>query len=235
MNLKDVTALILVGGLGTRLKAVIGEDTPKPLALISGEPFLKHLLLWLSKQGVKNVVLATGHLAESFEDTIAGYCPIGMSVSFSRETEPLGTGGAIKNALPHLNSDPILVMNGDSVASVSLAELISNHGDGYASMALIEVPDAARFGTVDVDRDGLVSSYREKKGLPNPGYINAGFYLLSQNFLADLPNGRFSLEQDIFPNVIPKGIKTVSFEGDFIDIGTPESYASAADFFSRFA
>lgn len=237
-NINDAIAFVLVGGLGTRLRSVIGSETPKPLALIDGEPFLKHLLYWLKKQGVQNVVLGTGHLAEKFEEEIAAYAPAGMSITFSREETPLGTGGAIRNALPLLNSDPVFIMNGDSIVDANLRELLDFHHLSQApvTLTLAHVRDTARFGTVLKDEKGKVTGYREKTGDPVPGEINAGIYVASRQFLDNLPTETiFSFEKDVLAHCDVNTSYALTFDSEFIDIGTPESYQQASDFFKRFA
>lgn len=236
-NIEDATAFVLVGGLGTRLRSVIGDDTPKPLALIDGQPFLKLLLHWLKKQGISNVVLGTGHLADKFEKEIADYAPKGMTIQFSRESSPLGTGGAIRNALPLLSSDPVLVMNGDSIVGANLRELLNFHREKKSpvTLALAPVPDASRFGTVVKDEQGRVTAYREKTGESIPGEINAGMYVVSQDFLQELPRKElFSFEKDVLAHCDENPSYAMTFHSDFIDIGTPESYQQASDFFKRF-
>jgi len=236
-NIKDAIAFVLVGGLGTRLRSVIGDETPKPLALIDGEPFLKLLLHWLKKQGISKVVLGTGHLAGKFEDEIAAYAPQGMEIQFSREETPLGTGGAIRHALPLLNGNPILIMNGDSIVGADLEKLLSFHDQAQApvTLALAPVPNASRFGTVVTDGDGRVTAYREKTGEPIPGEINAGIYIASRDFLNDLPTTEvFSFEKDVLAHCDKNPSYAMIFDSEFIDIGTPESYQQASDFFKRF-
>ena len=238
MNIEDAVAFILVGGLGTRLRSVIGESTPKPLALIDGEPFLKHLLFWLRNQGIRKVVLGTGHLAEQFEAQITAYAPDGMRIQFSREATPLGTGGAIRNAIPLLSSDPVIIMNGDSIVGADLQRLLDFHfkKNSNVTMSLAPVPNAARFGTVETDQDGLVTAYREKTGEPIPGEINAGIYIVSQKFLSRLPSKPiFSFEKDVLANIDENPSYALTFDSEFIDIGTPESFEQASDFFKRFA
>lgn len=236
-NIKDAIAFVLVGGLGTRLRSVIGEDTPKPLALIDGQPFLKLLLQWLKKQGIHNVVLGTGYLADKFEEEIAAYASEGMTIRFSPEPQPLGTGGAIRNAFPLLTSDPVIVMNGDSIVGANLSELLTFHQTSHAkvSMALAPVPNASRFGTVVKDETGRVTGFREKTGEEIPGEINAGIYVISQDFLKSLPNlEKFSFEKDVLAHCDVNPVHALTFHADFIDIGTPESYQQASDFFRRF-
>jgi len=236
-TLADVTAFVLVGGLGTRLRAVIGEETPKPLAKIGDQPFLRLLLEWLGQQGIRNVVLGTGHLATEFETLLTSYCPVGMTVAFSLEREPLGTGGAIRNGLHLVSSDPVLVLNGDSIANIDLNRMLGEHlsKDALVTVGVVQVPDSSRFGTVRVTDQGVLSEFLEKTGDAQPALINAGMYLISGEALAMLPEGRSSLEKDFLEPKAAEGIvRGFVADSDFIDIGTPESYAQAEAFFARF-
>jgi NDP-sugar pyrophosphorylase family protein len=236
-RLESVTAFILVGGFGTRLREVIGEDVPKPLAPIDGQPFLQRLLTWLFTQGIRKVVLGTGHLADTFEVQLQSFAPAGMDIQFSREEKPLGTGGAIKNAIPFLGAGTVLVLNGDSVASVSLRDLVAFHDQNKAdaTLALVEVPDTSRFGTVHTDAHGLVNEFLEKTGESKPGNINAGMYVISPGFLANLPDEEvFSFERDVLPTHCNQNVYAKTYQGSFIDIGTPESYQEASEFFRKF-
>ncbi|MBI1334740.1 MAG: NTP transferase domain-containing protein [Armatimonadetes bacterium] len=236
-NINDAIAFVLVGGFGTRLRSVIGDETPKPLALIDGEPFLKLLLHWLEKQGIRHVVLGTGYLAEKFEEEITSYAPTGMTIQFSREEKPLGTGGAIRNAANLLGSDPFFVLNGDSIVNANLCGLMAFHHQKQAkvTLSLAPVPDASRFGTVVKDELGRIVAYKEKTGEPIPGEINAGIYVVSQEFLRGLPDQEvFSFEKDVLSHIDENPSYAMTFNSEFIDIGTPESYCQASDFFKRF-
>jgi NDP-sugar pyrophosphorylase family protein len=231
---EDLDVMLLVGGLGTRLRSVIGEHTPKPLALVRGRPFLWYLLRTVADQGFRHVILATSHLSESFQTDLQSYVPDGLDVRFSFETSPRGTGGAIVEGLPTVNTDPFIVMNGDSFIKVSLdAMLKAHHAAGaVATVALLEVPNVARYGTVLAEKDGSITAFQEKSGLEEPGWINGGVYVLSKAALDPVATEQTSsIEKDVFPYWVGKGLHSFKVQSPFIDIGLPETYEAAGRFF----
>ncbi|HEX2244456.1 MAG TPA: nucleotidyltransferase family protein [Gammaproteobacteria bacterium] len=222
---------MLAGGRGTRLLPVV-SDRPKTLAEIHGRPFLHYLLDQLSTAGCSRVVLCTGHLGEQIERGI-GKRYRNLQISYSRETRPLGTGGALRLALPHLMSDPVLVMNGDSFCATDLRSFWDWHcGRGsQATMLLVEVPNTKRYGSVKINADGAVTEFVEKKH-DGTGLINAGVYLLSRQVIDSIPDGTVSLEHDIFPALMSHPLYGYQERGRFLDIGTPEDFAAAEEFFA---
>ena len=230
----QVTALILAGGLGMRLRSVIA-DRPKVLATIHGRPFLTYLLDQLAEAGINTTVLCTGYMGELVQTTI-GHSYRGMSVRYSQEASPLGTGGALRCAMPYLASDPVFVMNGDSYCKADLRKFAAWHAghQAEATLLLTEVLDTSRYGRVEVDELGHIQSFHEKGDQQGPDWINAGVYLLSRRILLSIPEGQaVSLERDIFPVWIGHGLYGYQTESEFLDIGTPESYAEAERFFEE--
>jgi NDP-sugar pyrophosphorylase family protein len=231
----NVTAMILAGGLGTRLRSVLA-DRPKVLAPVAGRPFLTYLLDQLRRIGIAQAVLSTGHLAEQFAEAI-GDDYRGMHIRYAQEDSPLGTGGAIKFAGRLVETPHALVMNGDSYFDADLAAYLDWHRTGGqdASLLLVQVPDAARFGTVDLKPDGVhVAAFREKSGEEAPGRINAGVYVLRREMLDHIPPGPCSLERDVFPNWLQRyDVRGWVTDGEFIDIGVPDDYQRSHDFMVR--
>lgn len=225
------TAVILAGGLGTRLRRVVA-DRPKVLAEIQGRPFLEFLLDHLEAAGFERVVLCTGVQAALVQD-VFGNRHGRLQIGYSEETSPLGTGGALRLAVPLLGSDPVLVMNGDSYCQADLAAFAGFHQakQAEATLLLTQVPDVGRFGQVRVDEQSRVIGFEEKGG-SGAGWINAGIYLLSQTLVREIPQGRaVSLEREMFPAWIGRNLFGWQEGGRFIDIGTPESYEAAEQFF----
>lgn len=229
-----IVALVLVGGFGTRLRSVV-DDRPKALALISGRPFLAWQLDALAAQGVTHAVLCTHYLSEMIEAEFpVGRLANGITVAYSREPGPLGTGGALRLGLEAVSPevDRVLGVNGDTFCAFDLGAFITAHraAAARASILLAPVSDIERYGSVDAEDDGRVTRFREKAAagtVAGPGWINAGVYLLSRSLLATLPLGRpLSIERDAFPDWIGHGLYAHRGGSRFLDIGTPESYSA---------
>lgn len=227
---------ILCGGLGTRLRSAVA-DRPKALAEVAGRPFLAWLLDLLDTHGFQRVVLCTGYQAEQIEAEF-GAVYKRLRLQYSREPSLVGTGGALRHALPLFRSSSVLVVNGDSYCHADLASFWRGHIAAHAdsSMVLTYVEDSSRFGSVQLDDKGHVAAFKEKAACAGPGWINAGIYLASRALLQAIPQDTVcSLEREIFPMWIKLGLRGVKSEGPFIDIGTPESYASANRLFHGLA
>lgn len=225
MNTID-EAIILAGGLGTRLREVI-KDIPKPLAPIAGQPFLNIHLNHLQKQGIKQVILSIGYKAEQIQDQF-GSSYHGMAITYVVEKQKLGTGGAIRLAMSHANSKAVCVLNGDSFLPFDLSAGVALFDQDQKPIIYgCQVTDTARFGRIEHE-NGIIKGFREK-GLTGPGVINAGIYLLPTNLLDDFPiNQPFSLEQAFFSQVgLDQGFRLLVVNEPFIDIGIPEDYQRA--------
>jgi D-glycero-alpha-D-manno-heptose 1-phosphate guanylyltransferase len=228
----DITAAILAGGLGTRLRPAI-DDRPKVLAPVSGRPFLTYLIDMLRAASVRRVVLLTGYKGEQVESAFGEYYQ-GVSLVYSPESSPLGTGGALRAALPQLDTSMILLLNGDSYCGMDLNAFGRFHRrrGADASMALTWVEDAGRYGRVETTAGGRVTAFAEKQPAGGSGWINAGVYLLERRVIEEIPTGRpVSLEREL----LSAWIETKSIYGhrrarSFLDVGTPESYLAAPAF-----
>jgi NDP-sugar pyrophosphorylase family protein len=217
-----IRAFVLCGGLGTRLRSVI-SDRPKSMALVAGVPFLEMLIRQLGAAGVREVVLGTGYRAEQIEEYFRDGSRLGLTVHYSREQEPLGTGGALKLA-ERMLGDPALVLNGDSYANWILADLLQTYREKRATSVIVlqSVPDVSRYGSVAIDADGRVTEFVEKGARTGAGLINAGIYLLRKKIITDLPaRTPISLERQVFPQLLRGKVYGVISKGDFIDIGVP--------------
>jgi NDP-sugar pyrophosphorylase family protein len=228
----DLSVAILAGGFGTRLLPVV-SDRPKALAEIHGRPFLAYLLDQLSNAGSSRVVLCTGHRGEQIEQAF-GERYRNLQILYSREMSALGTGGALRLALPFLLSDPVLVMNGDSFCAADLTSFWDWHcaHGSQATMLLAEVPNTQRYGSVKINHDGAITQFVEKKQAGS-GSINAGVYFLSRQVIDSISEDTVvSLEHDIFPALMSHGLYGYQERGCFLDIGTPEDFAAAEEFFA---
>ncbi len=233
VELADLTAAILVGGSGTRLRAVVA-DRPKALVPVRGRPFLAYLLDQVVATGIRQVVLCTGYLGEQVRAEF-GTVYRSLNLVHSHESTPLGTAGALRRALPLLQSDSVLVLNGDSFCQADLNEFwifCQSHATG-AALLLTRVADMQRYGQVEVDYSGRVLRFNEKGKASGRGWINAGIYLLAAPFIQMIPaSGTVSLEHEMFPAWLDRGLFGYRGGGRFIDIGVPESYAAADAFFA---
>lgn len=219
------TCVILAGGLGTRLKSVVA-DLPKCLAPVGSRPFLDIQIHSLARAGVNDVVLSLGHLANLVIEAV-GTQLAGASIRHVVERELLGTGGAIAHVLDTLGLDEVLVANGDTFLEGDLAAMLvplDRAGGELFRMAVVEVPDRARFGGVRFEPSGRVTGFLEK-GQTGSGYINAGLYRLCRDALPRARVGAYSLESDVLPGIVgSRGVRACVIEGEFIDIGVPDDY-----------
>jgi D-glycero-alpha-D-manno-heptose 1-phosphate guanylyltransferase len=232
VDLAALTAVILAGGLGTRLQKVL-PDRPKVLAPVHGRPFLTYILDLLEQAGGRQVVLCTGFGARQVREAL-GDSYNSLSLAYSEEPQPLGTGGALRLALECGVSDPVLALNGDSFIRADLKDFyrwFATVGAG-AGMILTRVKAPGRFGKVQFREDGLICHFDEKNSTPGPGWINTGVYLLTRQVLCTISPGRpYSLEQELFPQLAGRNLYGYPCRGEFIDIGTPESWQRAKQFF----
>ena len=233
-------AIILAGGLGTRLRAAIGER-PKVLAPVLGKPWLLWLLEYLHAAGFKRVCLATGYKGAEVAATIGhrvGRGKPALRVSYSHETEPLGTGGALARALPRLAPQATFALNGDTLVTLRWREMLERHRalGATLSIAARRVAERARYGAVEVAA-GRVVQFGEK-GARGAGLINAGVYLLAADLFQRYPPpaAKFSFETDFIPRHLPAARPAAYVTGaPFLDIGVPRDFARAAAFIARTA
>ncbi|MCU0865935.1 MAG: HAD-IIIA family hydrolase [Planctomycetes bacterium] len=225
------TAMVLVGGLGTRLRAAV-PDLPKPLAPVGGEPFLTRVLDQLAAAGCTTAILCLGHRGAQIEQRF-GREHRGLSLRYSVEPEPLGTAGALRLALLHCADDAVLVCNGDSYCDVDLRGFVQRaRGSGMPQLVVAEVADTERFGRVELARDGRVRSLQEK-GVAGAGVISAGIYWLPRSVLVALPPSvPRSIEHDVLPGLVRSGLGAHRAGERFLDIGVPADYARAEAFFA---
>ncbi|MCF8423380.1 MAG: nucleotidyltransferase family protein [Bacteroidia bacterium] len=230
-------AIILAGGFGTRLQAVV-KDVPKPMAPINNEPFLNYIFPYLKHYNIEHVVLSTGYLSEKISEYYKNEYK-GIKISYTKEVNPLGTGGGIRLALEKCFTDNVLVLNGDSFFDVDLNSYYKQHSilKSNCSLALRSINNAARYGTIKLDDTFVIKAFKEKDNVELPGLINGGVYILNRElFLNETEeNITFSIEKDFFEKRIDQ-LKILGFEyqGYFIDIGIPEDYKKAQIDFLNF-
>lgn len=234
-DLREIKVLILVGGLGTRLRSIV-KELPKPMAPIGGRPFLYYKVKQLKRQGLEEIIFCSGYKHELIENYFGDGSDFGVHISYSIEENPLGTAGAIKNAKNLLNDDPFFVLNGDTYLDVNLKDIYNNMIKKNAEHCMLLAVHHRRGheGVVLVDKNLKIVGFIEKPDreqlikLDSP-YINGGIYLLSPEILKEIPEGvKVSLEKDIFPEIAGPDSQFYGVpypeDGYFIDIGVPENY-----------
>ena len=222
--------ILLVGGFGTRLKPLTAES-PKPMLPVAGLPVTEHQILAAQRAGIHTLVLATSYLSEVFTPYFGDGSKWGMKILYAVEKEPLGTGGAIRNAAELLDrnalgDEPIVIFNGDVLSRHSIAEQISFHQakGADATLHLIEVEDARAFGCVPTDSEGRVTAFLEKMDNPITNSINAGCYVFHPSVLDRIPLGEVvSIERETFPALVESGRPVFGYKEQayWLDVGTP--------------
>jgi mannose-1-phosphate guanylyltransferase len=223
-------AVILVGGLGTRLLPLTC-NTPKAMMPILNRPFMEHLIVYLKKHGVDEVVLAMGYLPDPIEKGLGDGSRLGVKLVYSVEPKALGTAGAVKYAAQHIRNEPFFVFNGDVITDIDLTEMRRKHDaeKPKISIALTPVENPSAFGVVETNERGMVRRFIEKPppGTETTNMINAGIYILEPDILEMIPEDTFYMfEKSVFPPLLEAGGKMLSYSSKeyWIDIGTPQKY-----------
>lgn len=220
---------ILCGGLGTRLRPVLG-DQPKPMAGIGGRPFLELLVAELVRQGCRRIILCTGFGREAIRHHFSARS-FGVEIVFSEEITPLGTGGALGLCLPHVRTQCLLLMNGDSYANVALKKIWEDeHPRRAVRLVVAPAGDRADAGTVEITTDGWVKEFREKDHGHRAPYLSAGIYLIPRWLIETIPQGiMVSLERELLPKWIhDPAVLAIRHPGQVLDIGVPDRLRNAA-------
>jgi mannose-1-phosphate guanylyltransferase len=226
-------AILLVGGFGTRLMPLT-RNTPKPMLTVAGIPVTEHQLLMAKKAGITQIILATSYLADVFTPYFGDGSQWGMSIKYAVEKEPLGTGGAIRNAAQLLETqESIVILNGDVLSSHDLSEQIHQHEahDADVTLHLTQVNDARAFGCVPTDAEGRVTDFLEKMENPVSNQINAGCYVFNPRVISSIPlNTVVSVERETFPHLVSNGARIYGYleKAYWLDIGTPKALLKAS-------
>ena len=232
-HIEHVTALILAGGLGTRLSSAFPEK-PKVLAPVNGRPFLSYLLDQLVSAGFQDVILCTGYKGEMVRKTF-GDSYKDLAIRYSMEPEPLGTGGALLYALPMIKKKLILAMNGDSFCKTDFNKLFEFHlrRKSIMSIVLVHPQHSSDYGVVALNKNNKIDGFNEKIDCQVDRYINAGIYLMDQGIIHHMSvEEHFSLEYDLFPHIMKSDCFGFVSDGELIDIGTPERLKRAQRYFA---
>jgi D-glycero-alpha-D-manno-heptose 1-phosphate guanylyltransferase len=228
-------AIVLAGGYGTRLQKVV-QDVPKPMALINGRPFLDYQLNYLKSFGIEQIICSVGYKHEHISGFF-GNSYQGLKIDYAVEKEPLGTGGGIRLAFEKVSNDSALVVNGDTLFEVDLNDFYQKHTQAKAviSLALRNVADVSRYGSVETEADGRIKGFTEKGSKSGKGLINGGVYLIEKSFFErnNFP-AKFSMEKDAFEQYYQKeALYGFAYDAYFLDIGIPEDYQKAQNEFQK--
>lgn len=219
-------AIILAGGLGTRLRSVV-SDRPKPMALVEGKPFLEYVIYGLKKSGIDEIIFAVGYKGGMVEEYFGNGSRFGIKAGYAYEEELLGTAGAIKNAGKYITDDQFFVLNGDTFYQMNFKDLKKVQEEKGLDMALVlrSVPDISRYGAARLT-DGMLTAFNEKCGNTGTGTINGGVYLMKKELLSEIPEGKVSLENECIPKWMQekRRLGGIVNGGYFIDIGVPDDY-----------
>jgi mannose-1-phosphate guanylyltransferase len=233
--------ILLVGGRGTRLQPLT-NGAPKPMLPIAGLPVTEHQILAAKAAGIHTIVLATSYLAEVFTPYFGDGARWGVKILYAIEKEPLGTGGAIRNAAELLannedtRNEPIVIFNGDVLSKHSITKQLAFHAEKEAAVTLhlITVEDARAFGCVPIDANGRVSAFLEKMENPVTNLINAGCYIFQPEVIAQIPlNQVVSIEREVFPQLVAQSAPVFGYheQAYWLDVGTPAAlFKGSADF-----
>jgi len=229
MEIKNVDVVLLCGGLGTRLKSVMGEK-PKVMADFEGRPFMDLQLQYLCQQGFKRAILCTGIQSSVIEQYYRNI-DLGIKVLCSMEKEPLGTGGALKYACPNIKSELFFVLNGDVFCAIPYQDFLDYHisfNDAVATLAVKKIKKNQDYGGIELGEDNRIHAFHEKEKSKDACYVNVGSYCFHQKAITFMPEeDKFSMEYDFFPRLVGQGFYGFHTEEDFLDIGTPERLAIA--------
>jgi mannose-1-phosphate guanylyltransferase len=225
---KQVDAVILVGGQGTRLRPLT-LSRPKPMLPTAGLPFLTHLLSRIAAAGIEHVVLGTSYKADVFENEFGDGSKLGLQIEYVLEEQPLGTGGGIANVSAKLRHDTTMVLNGDVLSGADLGDMLTFHHshDAGLTLHLVRVSDPRAFGSVPTDAHGRVTAFLEKTQDPPTDQINAGCYVFDREIIDRIPRGRaVSVEREVFPTLLSDGVKVCGYVDAtyWRDMGTPEDF-----------
>lgn len=228
-------AIFLVGGKGTRLHPLT-LDTPKPMLKVAGVPFIAHQIGYAKEHGISRIVMAISYKNEQFLDYLGDGRDFGVEIIHAIEDQPLGTGGAIRNAARFLESsahEPIAILNGDILSAHDMREQVVMHNqmDADATLHLIRVADARPYGSVPTDTTGKILDFVEKSDNPPTDFINAGCYIFTRSVIDEIPPGEVvSIERETFPTLLADGKSLWAYKSSsyWMDIGTPAALLKAS-------
>jgi len=232
--MNETQAVILAGGLGTRIRSV-NPDLPKALIPVNGKPFLERQIDWLYGKGIDKIHLALGHGAPLIQDWIISKSFSHLNLSVSVEAWPIGTAGALKWAEPCFKSDPFIVVNGDTILpNLDLEGFIESSSNCLLTIVAVKTDNTERFGAMEIDSNDKILSFREKE-LKGTGRANGGVYAISARLMDKIERGKkLSLEENIFPGIVRDSqAKAFPCKPPLLDMGTPEGLEEMGKYFQQ--
>ena len=233
--IKNTDVYILSGGLGKRLKSVT-KNKPKTMVEIGGKPFLDIIIDYMTGFGFRRFILGIGYKAEVFKKYYRGFRSKDLEIRFCEEKTPLGTGGAVKKAKGLIKSNPFLILNGDSFCEFNPLDFLNFHKKKKANVSILlrKVSSGADYGKVKLDKSGRILDFNEKDSRAKNCFVSVGIYVFDKKAFDFMPaNKVFSLELDFFPKITGRNCFGYTNSGFFIDIGTPERYFEARNYFLK--
>ena len=229
--MQKLTAVILVGGPGTRLQPLT-NDRPKSVLPVLNRPFLEHFIAYLKHYGVENIILTLSYLPDVIREYLGDGSRYGVRLNYCIEEEPLGTAGAVKNAEAYLDGT-FFVLNGDVFTDMNLGDMLAFHRErkARATISLSWVDDPSAFGVVETDEDNRVKRFIEKppRAEATTNWINAGTYVLETEVLELIPSRtHYMFEKGLYPDLLDRGAPVFGYpcRGYWLDMGTPAKYFS---------
>ena len=231
---KVTQAVILAGGQGVKLRPLTYE-VPKTLIPVAGKAVIEYAIIQLREAGVRDIILAIGHLGDKIKETFGNGRALGVSIAYSVETQPLGSAGALRNAGALLQDKPFLVLNGDILTKINLSEIIAFHQeDKYvATIALSTEPDTKGYGVASLRGERIVSFLKQDRKQTTQ-LVNAGIYVMNPSVFDYIPaKGKAALE-DVFVQLAKEGkLAGFPFDGQWFEVSTPENYERAIKYWKE--
>ena len=234
ISIKNIDIIILAGGLGTRLRSIIGNN-PKCLSPVNGQPFIHFLMDQYVAQGFKRFIVSVGYQKEKVIKSLKSRKD--CTIVFCEENEPLGTGGAIKKSEQYIISDNVIILNGDSLINLNAHHLVKWHYKMKSSCTIVatKIENIKRYGTIEIDNKNRLIGFKEKDGTLSEGLVNAGIYIMNKSIFNLMPDKQpFSVELEFFPKILNESIYAYVCKKELIDIGTPDSYKKFIENYQKY-
>ena len=233
-SIKNIDIIILAGGLGTRLRSIIGNN-PKCLSPVNGQPFIHFLMDQYVAQGFKRFIVSVGYQKEKVIKSLKFRKD--CKIIFCEEYEPLGTGGAIKKSEQYITSNNVIIINGDSFINLNTDHLVNWHYKMESDCTIVatEIENSNRYGTIEIGKKSRLVGFKEKNDTSSQGLVNAGIYVMNKSIFNLMPDEKpFSVELEFFPKILNESTYAYICNKELIDIGTPDSYKKFMENYQKY-